>query len=155
MSNPERSAASPAALRVSQVVRVSRERAFDAWTDPRQIIRWWGPPGVACPEAHVDLRVGGVYAIANQFDDGRVVWIRGTFEAIERPQRLVFTWRLDGALGGAAPERVTVRFEARGDATTEVIVEHERIASEELRRDHETGWVGCLEGLAAFVESTG
>ena len=35
---------------------------------------------------------------------------------------------------------------------TEVIVTHEHIASEELRKMHEQGWFGCLEGLARFVE---
>jgi hypothetical protein len=33
-----------------------------------------------------------------------------------------------------------------------VIVTHERIASEELRKMHEQGWFGCLEGLAKFVK---
>jgi uncharacterized protein YndB with AHSA1/START domain len=93
--------------------------------------------------------VGGSYRIANQFPDGTVLWISGEFEVIERPHRLVYTWRVGPA--EAAAERVTVTFEALG-AATEVIVAHERIPTEAMRDMHEQGWVGCLDGLLEYLE---
>jgi Activator of Hsp90 ATPase homolog 1-like protein len=45
---------------------------------------------------------------------------------------------------------VTVRFEPRGEFT-EVIVTHEQIAGDAVRRGHELGWEGCLEGLARHM----
>jgi uncharacterized protein YndB with AHSA1/START domain len=50
------------------------------------------------------------------------------------------------------PERVTVRFEAHGEIT-EVIVVHERIADKNVQSGHELGWVGCLAGLDAWIQS--
>jgi uncharacterized protein YndB with AHSA1/START domain len=43
----------------------------------------WGPEGVSCIAAEVDLRVGGRYRIANKFPDGRVFWIVGELQIIE------------------------------------------------------------------------
>jgi uncharacterized protein YndB with AHSA1/START domain len=137
-----------AVLLVRRSIRASPERIFDAWTQPEHLKRWWGPESVECIEAEVDLRVGGQYRIANQFPDGKVLWISGEFETVERPHRLVYTWRV-GDIAGAA-ERVTVTFEARGE-TTEVIVAHERIPTESMRDLHEQGWVGCLDGLVDYL----
>ena len=135
-------------LIVRRTIRATPEVLFAAWTQPSQLIQWWGPAGVDCVDAQVDLRVGGVYRIANRFSDGRVVWISGEFESIEPPHRLVYTWQLEP--NANAPERVTVRFEAHGDAT-EVVIHHERIADPEARRGHELGWSGCLDGLAEYA----
>lgn len=137
-------------LVVRRTIRASAERLFAAWTEPSQLKSWWGPEGVRCIGAEVDLRVGGSYRIGNQLPDGNIVWIRGEFESIERPRKLVFSWHLEGEK--STPERVTVQFESAGDAT-EVIVTHERIASQELRDRHEQGWIGCLQGLGRYAEA--
>jgi uncharacterized protein YndB with AHSA1/START domain len=136
-------------LVVRRFVRASADRVFAAWTEPELLRRWWGPRPVTCCEASVDLRVGGAYRIGNQLPDGNVVWISGEFEVIQPPSRLVYTWLVEGK--GSARDRslVTVRFEPR-EGGTEVIVVHERVDSEETRRDHEAGWLGCLDGLEAL-----
>jgi uncharacterized protein YndB with AHSA1/START domain len=134
---------------VRRTIAASPERLFDAWTKPEHLRRWWGPPGVTCPAAEVDLRVGGRYRIANQFPDGKLVWISGVFECIEEPRLLVYSWGF-----GSDPqrsERVTVALCACA-AGTEVTVTHERIADAASRDGHEQGWVGCLRGLQRYLE---
>ena len=133
-------------LIVRRTIRATPERLFDAWTQPAQLRQWWGPQGVECVDAQVDLRIGGEYRISNRFPDGRVVWIAGEFERIEPPDVLAYTWRVEPQTGS---ELVTVRFERRGDST-EVIVIHERIGDERTRGVHERGWRDCLDRLAAF-----
>ena len=136
-------------LIVRRTIRASVGRVFEAWTKPEHLRRWWGPASVRCPEAEVDLRVGGGYRIANELPDGNVLWIAGEFEVVSPPHKLVYTWRLGP--GTPASERVTVRFEPK-EGATEVIVVHERIADRVARVTHEQGWLGCLDGLAAFLE---
>ena len=136
-------------LVVRRTIRATPERLFDAWTEPAQLKQWWGPQSVVCIDAEVDLRVGGRYRIANQFPDGKVLWISGEFAAIERPGKLAYSWGLEPGAGPS--ERVTVIFEARGQST-EVIVTHERIPSNTMRDMHEQGWLGCLDGLVEFLE---
>jgi uncharacterized protein YndB with AHSA1/START domain len=148
MANPRSPAVGTIALVLRRVIRATPERLFEAWTEPSQLQRWWGPEGVTCEGAEVDLRVGGRYRIDNLFPDGRVVVLMGEFEVIERPNRLTYTWRVDGSSGDS--ERVTVRFEPR-DGATEVILTHERIPDETVREQHRRGWEGCLEGLVRFV----
>jgi uncharacterized protein YndB with AHSA1/START domain len=57
---------------MAEVKEVTFERTFDApadkvwqaWTDPEQLKRWWGPDNVTIPECEIDLRVGGrVYIV--------------------------------------------------------------------------------------------
>ncbi len=136
-------------LVVRKTIRAKAERLFAAWTIPAQLKLWWGPQGVKCIDAEMDLRRGGRYRIANQLPDGKILWITGEFEVIEAPRKLVYTWRIEPETESS--ERVTVHFE-ESDNDTEVIVTHERISSEELRKMHEQGWFGCLAGLAKFAE---
>ena len=138
-----------AVLVVRRLIRASPERVFDAWTRAEHLKQWWGPQSVECIDAQVDLRVGGTYRIANRFSDGTILWISGEFEAILRPDRLVYTWRVGAAAG--LGERITVTFEPRG-ADTEVVVVHERIPTSAMRDMHEQGWLGCLDGLVEYLE---
>lgn len=151
MTDPKSSAGSPsemAMLVVRKTIRAAPERLFEAWTQPAHLLKWWGPEGVSCIGAEVDLHVGGRYRIGNRLPDGTVLWIAGEFEVIEPPHRLTYTWQLEGISGN--PERITVRFEPQGGAT-EVIVTHERIPNQTLRDQHERGWYGCLDGLARYL----
>ncbi len=139
-------------LVVRKTIQATPERLFRAWTEPEQLRRWWGPEGAICVDPEVDLQVGGHYRIGNQFPDGKILWIIGEFEVIEPLRRLTYTWLLEGI--SEAPERVTVHFEARGDAT-EVIITHERIQSKTLRDQHDSGWRACLNGLTKYLQGAG
>ncbi len=134
-------------LVVRRVIAAPPVNLFDAWTTPERLLSWFGPRGVRCTKAEVDLRVGGRYRLDNLLPDGKTLVIGGEFLEIERPARLVYTWRTDPH---APVERVTVRFEPRGVDRTEVIVVHEHIADALAREGHDAGWVGCLERLAAL-----
>ena len=105
-----------------RTIRAGAKRLFDAWTQPEQLVAWWGPRPVTCRDAEIDLRVGGRYRIVNALPDGTALAIEGTFELIEPARKLVYTWRA----GEDQASRVTVRFEPRGPAT-EVTVIHEYI----------------------------
>jgi uncharacterized protein YndB with AHSA1/START domain len=133
---------------VRRIVKAPPTRVFEAWTTSAQLRAWWGPRGVTCNDAAVDLRVGGRYRIGNLLPDGKVIVIEGGFEIIEPPSKLVYTWQVDGG----PIERVTVRFEAKdGTRSTEVVVVHDGIRDEATKRTHEQGWLGCLDGLEGYA----
>jgi len=148
---PEASRAGKLRLIVRRTIKASAERLFQAWTEPEQLVKWWGPPPARCPHAEIDLREGGQYRIANVFPDGSTIWICGEFERISPPRILVFTWRLEGSED--KDERVSVRFQGRGK-TTDIIVTHERISTAEAKQRHEQGWNGCLDGLEMYASSS-
>jgi uncharacterized protein YndB with AHSA1/START domain len=98
------------ALVVRRTIKAPVARVFEAWTQPDQLRRWWGPRPITCSDATVDLRVGGAYRIGNQLPDDSVLWISGEFEVIEPPNRLVYTWHVEGKAERALERSVTVRF---------------------------------------------
>lgn len=135
-------------LEVTQIISAPPERVFDAWTQPDELRKWWGPSGVYCVAAEIDLQIGGEYRIANQLPDQSVLWIAGEFIVIERPHLLVYTWALEGH--DSVAEHVRVAFNEH-ELGTSVVVTHTRIASPAVREQHEHGWVGCLEGIASHL----
>jgi uncharacterized protein YndB with AHSA1/START domain len=132
-------------LSISRLIRAPRARVFEAWTSPALLVKWWGPEEVTCPEAHVDLRVGGGYRIANRYANGQIVWISGVFEQVEAPERLVYTWQIDLEAGTL----VTLSL-FEHPVGTELRLLHERIADPKLRDGHLAGWNGCLDKLDAL-----
>ena len=132
-----------------KTIRATAQRLFQAWTQPMHLRKWWGPEGIKCIDAAVDLRVGGSYRIGNRLPDGKSLWITGEFELIEEPHTLIYTWHVEGRDDPLGFERVTVTFEQRANST-EVIVVHERITDRRTRDQHEEGWEGCLNGLERY-----
>jgi uncharacterized protein YndB with AHSA1/START domain len=139
-------------IEIKRRVAASPERLFRAWTTPEHLLAWWGPKGVRCTEAEVDLTIGGSYRFGNELPDGQVVYIVGEFLEVEAPNRLVYTWSTEGE--SLAPERVTVSFIAYGDET-EVVILHEKIHEEARREQHTGGWHGCLDGLVEYMTAQG
>ena len=139
-------------LEVRRRIAATPERLFAAWTSPAQLLTWWGPAGIRCTEAEVDLVVGARYRLGNELPDGQVIFIVGEFLEIDPPSRLVYTWSTEGE--SAEPEQVTVSFNQVGEET-EVVVLHERILDADRRDEHASGWNGCLDGLTEFVLAAG
>lgn len=127
----------------------SPDRVFGAWTNPDEMKKWWGPKGVSCQSVAIDLRVGGQYRIANKLPDGSVLWIAGTFEVIEKPHLLIYTWIVENE--SPTTERVEVRFK-KHKSGTDVVITHNRIATKVLGKLHQQGWIGCLEGLVEYFD---
>jgi len=134
------------AISMTRTIRAPRERVFSAWTDPKQLVKWWGPAHVTCPEAEVDLRPGGAYRIANLHDDGKIVWISGRFETIDPPSGLKYTW----TMAEGDPTLITVAFNDHPEGT-ELVLTHERFIAEKARDMHQRGWVECLDGLETLL----
>src|SRR5713226_2065276 len=78
-------------LRVSRIIRADPERVFRAWTDPRELMRWWRQEGDgwAFAGASIDLRVGGRYRLSMTRPDGKTHVAVGVYRDVQRPVRLV------------------------------------------------------------------
>jgi uncharacterized protein YndB with AHSA1/START domain len=138
-------------LRIQKQIPASPERVFSAWTNPDELREWWGPKGVRCVSAEVELKVGGQYRIANELPDGTILWIGGEFEAVEKPHLLIYSWILE--IEDPSTERVTVRFKPH-EVGTELILTHELISTTALHDQHQQGWIGCMDGLVDFVSES-
>jgi uncharacterized protein YndB with AHSA1/START domain len=136
-------------LRVAvDVPAVAPDAMWRAWTDPAELIRWWPQ------EADVDLSVGGAYHLAWP----AMGWhLRGTYQAVEAPSRLAFTWAWDHEPD--TPTR-TVAIDLQplpdGGGTRLVITQGpygEGPDELEDRQSHREGWAHFLERLAELQAS--
>lgn len=67
------------------------EIVFEAWTNPEQLARWWGPEGFTNPVCELELRVGGNWRIVMRAPHGAQYPCRGVYLEIVAAKRLVFT----------------------------------------------------------------
>ncbi len=141
-------------LQIKRMIKAPREQVFDAWTDPEQLKKWFGPEDeMVVPQAKVDLRVGGKYRIQMKRPDGEFHTAAGLYLEVKPPERLVFTWawEKDGSepdFGELEPTEmlVTLEFHSSGEQT-ELILTQEKFASAESRDRHGQGWNGCFDKL--------
>jgi glutathione S-transferase len=149
MSHPE-----AGALRLERTFAASAEEVFDAWTNPQVLARWCGPgPSWTSPGCDVDLRIGGRYVLRmNDPESGRAFVVGGEYREIDRPRRLVYTWRWesDDSPDPGHVSLVSVDFVPAGEGTT-VVLEHSGLPSESSRARHGSGWEGTFDNLARRV----
>jgi len=145
--------ATPVTLRVSRLIKASRERVFAAWTTPEQILKWFGPETCEVLSAKVDLRVGGQYHFrirGRDCETGRErgdLDLRGEYREVKRPSRLVYTWSWEGNPSVEFGETiVTVDFLDK-EGFTEVQITHDRLPNNDVRDRHSHGWNGSLDKL--------
>jgi uncharacterized protein YndB with AHSA1/START domain/predicted enzyme related to lactoylglutathione lyase len=137
---------------VSRRINAPRERIFAAWTTPEDILKWLGPPECQALSAEVDARPGGEYRIRMQSKNMGEVTVRGVFQIVEHPSKLAYTWAWEGAEALSFGETlVTVEFEEAGGATN-VKIRHRGFPAVEPAENHEYGWGGSFDKLAALVE---
>lgn len=153
-------------LTLSRVFDAPRERVWNAWTDPGQISRWWGPAGFSAPAIAIDLREGGRYLYCMRSPDGEDYWSTGVFREIEPLARIVATDSFADAEGNVVPATyygmrpafplelvVTVTFEEH-NGRTRLTLKHAGFPSREDRESAREGWSGSLDKLGAVVSGT-
>ena len=76
---------------LTRVFDAPRERVFAAWTDARQLVRWFGPEGFTLHSCETDPRPGGRFRLCLRSPQGRDFWVRGLYREVAAPERLVIT----------------------------------------------------------------
>src|SRR6202030_3248583 len=124
-----------------------REVVFEAWIDPEGIHEWMCPGDVVSAEATLDVRVGGSFRIIMKAKDRDHVHI-GTYQVVEPPSKLVFTWSVDEKPGEMT--LVTVELFPHGDES-ELVLTHERFPQPDVAQRYENGWGTIVQRFAAYL----
>ncbi len=148
---PGPKAASEADTLVNEIqIAAPPERVFQALTDPRQVVEWWGEAGLyRATEFQADLRVGGKWRIAGPDGRGGNFEVVGEFLEVERPRLLVYSWIASWT--GSAQTTVRWELEAAGQGTRVRIIHSGLAAHPELAKSYQ-GWPRILVWLQARVE---
>jgi uncharacterized protein YndB with AHSA1/START domain len=67
-----------------------RELVWEAMTNPKHVVNWWGPRGFTTMIEEMDFRVGGVWQHTMRGPDGVNYPNRSVFKEIVKPERIVY-----------------------------------------------------------------
>ena len=138
------------------------EQVWAAWTEPRQMVHWWGPEGFTARVPQQDLRPGGQWRCIMIGPDGTEYPAKGVFREIIPGKRIVTTDEFDEGLEAVVevplPDaiKMTVDFAPQEAGTLLTLtLDH---ASEADRRKHEDmgvidGWASSLDCLEAHLKT--
>jgi uncharacterized protein YndB with AHSA1/START domain len=71
---------------LARVIDAPRERVFDAWTDPDQLVAWFGPSGMNIETREIEVVPGGSWRFDMVGSDGTRYDNRITFLNLDRPR---------------------------------------------------------------------
>jgi len=139
-------------LRLERLIPTPPEVLFQLWTEPAQLLRWWGPDGYEASVHTLDARPGGRWRTTLRRPDGSVLAMSGVYCIVEPPRRLAFTWAWEDASGARGHEtEVVVIFEATPGGTRLVLVQ-QRFESKKARDNHNVGWSSSFDRLAKIAD---
>ncbi len=84
MNDKNQSAVKTDSLVITRIFDAPRERVWRAWSEPEQMMKWWGPKEFTSPACKMDFRVGGKYLFCMRAPDGKDYWITGVYKEISK-----------------------------------------------------------------------
>jgi len=134
-------------VRVSRRFAASAERVFDAWLEPDRARAFlFATPTGTIVRAEIDARVGGRFCFVDRRGGDDVEHV-GTYEIIDRPRKLVFTFAVPQF--SSEHTRVTIDITPRGTGC-ELTLTHEGVLSDFAERTGQ-GWTMILETCATSL----
>jgi uncharacterized protein YndB with AHSA1/START domain len=140
------------------------ERVWQAWSDPEQVMRWWGPQGFSSPLCRMDFREGGTTLVSMRSDPGWEIFNTWTYRSIRPMEKIEFVQRFaesDGnqvspaglGLPPTIPDEVPheVSFSRIDDATTEMTVREFGYPDAQTAGMSKAGMEQVLDKLAELV----
>lgn len=136
---------------ITRVFDAPRERVFRAWTDPDQLAAWYGPDHVATPRdrIHIDLRIGGRYALTMLLPDGGAFAIGYEIVELVEPELLVLRSDPMPEMGMHEPTLLRVEFHDHGTTTRMTLSDGPYPGPG--RDGAEAGWMAACDKLAELL----
>lgn len=147
-------------LVITRIFNAPLELVWRAWTDPKHVMRWWGPVPFTSPAATIDFRVGGRFLFCMRSPEGEDYWTLGVYREIVPHERIVYSDYFSDAQGNIVPAahyglpgdwpeetRVTLTFEEH-NGKTKMMLRHAGIPAGESSEMTESGWKTSLDKLA-------
>lgn len=123
---------------------------YQAFTEPDQIMAWFGPEGYEAIEAATEPRPGGAYRIVmRKLPDGAPFYVAGVYRQVVPGELLSFTWQWFNNPKEGIETLVEVRFTPVSGGT-ELVIRHQLFPETEMRDGHIQGWSSTLVKLGTF-----
>lgn len=153
-------------LVITRVFDTPVEQVWKAWSDPDDVMRWWGPTGFTAPMARIDFREGGVSIVCmrppKEFG-GQDIYSTWAYQKIVPVERIEYIhnladkdgYKIDPVTLGMSPDfpqdqHHTITFKVLGANKTELTVtEHEWPVGHMMEMSR-MGMEQCLDKMAAI-----
>ena len=102
---------------ITRVFDAPHRLVFETWTNPEHLPHWMlGPSGWTMPVCEIDLRPGGAWHFGWRHSNGTEMEMRGVYQEIVPPERLVST----ESWGGDWPETLNTLTLSEEDGKTTI-----------------------------------
>jgi uncharacterized protein YndB with AHSA1/START domain len=141
-------------IAMTRVFDAPRALVFEAWTTPEHVSQWMlGPEGWSMPVCEIDLRPGGDWHFVWRREDGSEMEMRGTYQEITPPERLMTT----ESWGGDWPETIVTvvltEDDGRTTMTQTVLYPSEEARDAALQTGMKDGVSLSFERLGEYVRA--
>ena len=124
---------------------------FDALTKPELLKRWFGPRGWSLVVCEADLKVGGAWRWVLRGPDGRDMGMRGVYQEIKPPERLVSTESFDDYPGESLNTLILSEDDGKTTFTITVRYASQEIRDAVIKSGMEHGAAECYDKLAEML----
>ena len=128
-----------------------RRLVFDALTKPELLKRWFGPRGWSLVVCEADLKVGGAWRWVLRGPDGRDMGMRGVYQEITPPERLVSTESFDDYPGESLNTLILSEEDGKTRFTITVRYASQEIRDAVIKSGMEHGAAECYDKLAEML----
>jgi uncharacterized protein YndB with AHSA1/START domain len=151
---------------VTRIFGAPVERVWRAWTDPNDVMQWWGPTGFTCPIASIDFREGGTSLTCMRAPaeyGGQDMYNTWTYTRIEPNLSIEYIFRFSdkdgnqldpasiGIMGVPSDVRQVVTFKDAAPGKTEMTVTEYGYTSDEAHDMSKAGLEQCLDKMEKVV----
>jgi uncharacterized protein YndB with AHSA1/START domain len=149
---------------VTRAFDAPRERLWRAWSEPDEVMRWWGPQGFTSPMCRMDFRTGGTTLVCMRSDQGWELFNTWSYRSIVPMERIEFVNGFadrDGksvtptelGLPSGIPREVlhVVTFSAIDGARAKLTVHEHGYPDAEIVEISRAGMEQCLDKMAISV----
>lgn len=142
-------------LDMRRIFRAPPSLVFETFTSAELLRQWMCPSGYTVRAAHADARIGGGFRIEMLSPEGVAYKVSGSYLEMRAPELLVLGWIWEKGHGMAGIETIVrVELSAQGSGTL-MVMTHSGLIGEAERTDHEQGWSGAFDNLAALLARLG
>lgn len=128
-------------------IEAEPEAVFAAWTEPQQLMTWWGTEEEFRTVEFVrELQVGAGWRAVFRHVSGQTFGAAGEYRRVDPPTRLSFTWKPDWS--NDPPTLIELEFEKQPGGTL-LKLKQSGITSEAARAENKAalsptlGWLKC------------
>ena len=140
-------------IKISREFDAPRELVWQAMTDPKHVVNWWGPRGFSTTIEEMDVRPGGAWKHVMRGPDGTNYPNKSIFKEIARPERIVFSHGGGREHGPGANFVATWSFDELAPKRTRVTIH--MVFGTTAERDFVVKEFGAVEGAKQTLERLG